>query len=49
MSNRKTFRKQLSKKATREAKKITKGVVREGGRIIAGTVKGFLGAFSPFR
>ncbi len=49
MAKRKTFGKQLAKKATKEATAITKGVAREGGRIIAGTVKGLLGAFSPFR
>ena len=48
MSKKKTFGKVLAKKARREAAKIGKGVAREGGRIIAGTIKGLLGAFSPF-
>jgi hypothetical protein len=48
MSKKKTFGKVLARKATREAAKIGKGVAQEGGRIIAGTVKSLLGAFSPF-
>ena len=48
MSKKKTFGKVLAKKAGSEAAKIGKGVAREGGRIIAGTLKGLLGAFSPF-
>jgi len=47
--SKKTIGKALSRKAKSEAAKIGKGVAREGGRIIAGTVKGLLGAFSPFR
>jgi len=46
---KKSLGKALSRKAKSEAAKIGKGVAREGGRIIAGTVKGLLGAFSPFR
>jgi hypothetical protein len=49
MSNRKTFGRRLAKKATREAAKITKGVAREGGRIVAGFVKGLVNVFNPFR
>lgn len=49
MSKKKTFGKVLSKKAKSEAAKIGKSAAREGGRIPAGTVKGLLGAFSPFR
>lgn len=47
--SKKSFGKALSRKTKRDAAKIGKGVAREGGRIIAGTVKGLLGAFSPFR
>lgn len=49
MPKQKTLGKAIAKKAKREAVKIAKGVAREGGRIIAGTVRGLLGAFSPFR
>ena len=49
MSKKKTLGKVLARKAGSEAAKIGKGVAREGGRIIAGAVKGLLGAFSPFR
>jgi hypothetical protein len=48
MSKKKTLGKVLVKKAGSEAKKIGIGVVREGGRIITGTIRGFLRAFSPF-
>lgn len=48
MSKKKTLGKALAKKAGSEVKKIGKGIAREGGRIIAGTVRGLLGAFSPF-
>lgn len=48
MSKKKTLGKVLAKKAGSEVKKIGKGVAREAGRIIAGTVRGLLGAFSPF-
>jgi hypothetical protein len=49
MSNRKSFGRRLTKKATREAAKITKGVAREGGRIATGFVKGLINVFNPFR
>jgi len=49
MTNRRTFGRRLSKKASREAKQITKGVVREGKKIATGFVKGFLNVFNPFR
>ncbi len=48
MSKKKTFGKVLAKRAGSEAKRIGKGVAREGGRIITGTIKGLFGAFSPF-
>lgn len=48
MSKKKALEKILAKKAGSEAVKIGKGVAREGGRIIAGTIKGLFGAFSPF-
>lgn len=48
MSKKKSSGKVLVKKATTEAAKIGKGIVREGGRIVAGTIKGLFGAFSPF-
>ncbi len=48
MSKKKPFSKVLAKKAGSEASKIGKSIAKEGGRIIGGTVKGFLGAFSPF-
>lgn len=49
MANRRTFQKHLSKKASREATKIARGVVREGGKIAKGFVKGLFRALNPFR
>ena len=50
MSNRRgSFGQKLGRKAKREAKGITRGVAREGKRIVGGAVKGFLNIFNPFR
>jgi hypothetical protein len=46
---RQTFGRKLAKKSAKEAKQISKGVLREGKKIVFGTVKGFLNAFNPFR
>lgn len=48
MSKKKALGKVIAKKAGSEAAKIGKGVAREGGRIVAETIKGLFGAFSPF-
>jgi hypothetical protein len=44
-----TFGNKLAKKSAREAKRISKGVLREGRKIISGTIKGFFNVFNPFR
>lgn len=49
MPKKKLLSKVIVKKAGSEAAKTRKSVAKEGGRVIAGTGKGFLGAFSPFR
>lgn len=41
--------KTLRKKSARETRRIGKGVVREGRKIVTGAVKGFLNVFNPFR
>ncbi len=46
---RQTIGRKLAKKAAKEIGQIAKGVTREGVKIAAGTVKGFLNAFNPFR
>jgi hypothetical protein len=50
MATRKSsFGNKLAKKSTREAKRIAKGVFREGRKIALGATKGFLSALNPFR
>jgi hypothetical protein len=46
---RETFGNKLAKKSAKEAKRISKGVLREGRKIISGTIKGFFNVFNPFR
>ncbi|HET9283732.1 MAG TPA: hypothetical protein VFR24_17395 [Candidatus Angelobacter sp.] len=48
-SNKQNFGKYASRKIKREGKTIAKEVAREGKKIVAGTVKGFLNVFNPFR
>jgi hypothetical protein len=50
MSKRKgNFGKKLAKKSAIEAKRISKGVIREGRKIASGAIKGFVNVFNPFR
>jgi hypothetical protein len=49
VANRKSFGKQLRRTAKREARLIGKGVVKEGGKIAVGVIKGLLSILSPFR
>ena len=49
MSKRQSIGKKLAKKAAREAVYIGKGVVKEGGKIIGGTIHGFIDVFNPFK
>jgi hypothetical protein len=44
-----SFGRKVAKRSAKEAKKITKGVFREGRKIVLGTIKGFIHALNPFR
>jgi len=44
-----SFGRKVVRRSAKEAKKITKGVLREGRKIILGTIKGFMHALNPFR
>ena len=39
----------VSRRSAKEAKKVAKGVLREGRKIVLGTIKGFINAINPFR
>ena len=44
-----SFGKKVVRTSAKEARKITKGVLREGRKIVLGTIKGFVNALNPFR
>jgi hypothetical protein len=44
-----SFGKTIVRRSAKEARKVKKGVLHEGRKIVVGTIKGLVNVFNPFR